>query len=170
MISRISRTMGDCAVPSGTGATASGGALGPGLADGSSCTAPFSPNSMCPKTFINRQEWCAVSAQDLHRADQLGGGEAELGEISGGGLPFPGALGGQLAAQTDHRLDVHLLRKAKQVRKLGELLDDDEDLAPELAAHQRQPQVLLVLVAIADGERLGIRVEREHEQELALAA
>ena len=56
------------------------------------------------------------------------------------------------------------------MRKLGELLDDDEDLAPQLAAHQRQPQVLLVLVAIADGERLGIRVEREHDQELALAA
>ena len=56
------------------------------------------------------------------------------------------------------------------MRQLGELLDHDQDLAPELAPYQREPQVLLVLVAVADGERFGVRVHRKHDEELALAA
>src|SRR2546422_7880726 len=52
------------------------------------------------------------------------------------------------------------------------LFRSHQDLAPELASHQREPQVLLVLVAVADGERLGVRVQHlqrrseEHTSEL----
>src|SRR6185369_13330451 len=108
--------------------------------------------------------------EDAHRVDELGGGEAELGEVAGAALPLAGAARGELRAEADERLDPHLVGEPQQVRQLRELLDDDDDLAPELAAEERQPQELLVLVAVADGERLGVGVEAENDQELALGA
>ncbi len=111
-----------------------------------------------------------ASLRMLHRVDELRDGEAELGEVAGRALPFPGAAGGELGAEPDHRLDAHLVREAEQVRQLRELLDDDDDLAPELAPEEREPEELLVLVAVADGERLGVGVHPEDDEQLALRA
>ena len=54
--------------------------------------------------------------------------------------------------------------------ELGELLDHDDDLAPQLRGHQRGLDVLLVLVAVADDERLLVVQERHHRQQLGLGA
>jgi hypothetical protein len=109
-------------------------------------------------------------AQELHSLDQLRRGQPELGEVARGGLPLAGPLGGELAAQPDQGLHVHLLRQPEQVRQLGELLDHHDDLTAQLAPEQRQSQIFLVLVAVADGEGLGVGVEGEHDEQLALAA
>ena len=83
-------------------------------------------------------------------------------------LPVPSR--GELRAEPDHRLDAHLLPELEELRQLGELLDDDDDLAPELSAEEREAEELLVLVAVADRERLGVGVHPEHHEQLALRA
>ncbi len=108
--------------------------------------------------------------QDLHRVDELGDGEPELREVAGRALPLPRAARRELRAQADHGLDAHLVGEAQELRELGELLDDDDDLAAELAAEEGEAQELLVLVAVADGERLGVGVHAEDDEELALRA
>jgi hypothetical protein len=95
---------------------------------------------------------------------------AELREVAGGAFPLPGAPGGELRAEPDHRLDAHLVAEPEQVRQLGELLDDHDHLAAELPAEEREAEVLLVLVPVADGERLRVGVHPEDDEQLALRA
>ena len=108
--------------------------------------------------------------QHLDGADELRRGEPELGKVSGRRLPLARPFGGQLAAQPDQRLHVHLVGELQEMRQLGQLLDDDDDLPSQLASDEGEAEVLLVLVAVADGEGLGVGVEREDDQQLALAA
>ena len=51
--------------------------------------------------------------------------------------------------------------------QLGGLLDHDEGVEPELAADQRQADVLAVLVAVADHDRAAAR-QRQHRHQLGL--
>ncbi len=112
----------------------------------------------------------AALPQDVNGLDELGDGEAELGEVAGAALPLPGAPGGELGAEPDHGLHAQLVGQPEELGQLGELLDDHDDLAAELAAEQGQPEELLVLVAVADGDGLGVGVEAEHDEQLALGA
>jgi hypothetical protein len=54
--------------------------------------------------------------------------------------------------------------------ELGELLDDEDHVQTELRGEQRRLDVLLVLVAVADDERLGVVEHRHHGEQLGLAA
>ena len=54
-------------------------------------------------------------------------------------------------------------------RQLGRLLDHDEGLQAELAADQREADVLAILVAVADDEAARAR-QRQHRHQLGLAA
>jgi hypothetical protein len=53
---------------------------------------------------------------------------------------------------------------------LGELLDDEEGPTAEALGEQRGLDVLLVFVAVADDHGLGVVEEREHHEQLGLAA
>ena len=53
---------------------------------------------------------------------------------------------------------------------LAQLLDHDEDLMAELLAHEGEAHELLVLVAVADDEMIGVLGEAEHRLQLGLAA
>ena len=47
------------------------------------------------------------------------------------------------------------VRRLEQHVELAQLLEHDEDLVPELLAHEGQAHELLVLVAVADDEVVG---------------
>src|SRR5205823_6205263 len=56
------------------------------------------------------------------------------------------------------------------VVELGRLLDDEDDLLAHLRREQRGLDVFLVLVTVADDQRLVVLVDRHDREELGLAA
>ena len=111
----------------------------------------------------------ARPAQRVERAQDLPGGEAELGALAAGVLPLAGTDRGQANAQADARRHVQRRRLVQHDAQLGELLDDDVDPVTELLADQRAPDVGAVLVAVADDHRPG-RGDPEHGRQFRLAA
>jgi len=67
-------------------------------------------------------------------------------------------------------VDAGLLRDPDDVVDLRELLHDDDDPLAELAAEERQADVVVVLVAVADDEARRALVHRERDHELGLGA
>ncbi len=111
-----------------------------------------------------------VRAQKIDRLDDLARRQAELGPVAARRLPAPRALGRQLDADADARAHPDLLGGLGDQRQLGELLDDDQHRASQLRRHQRGLDVLLVLVAVADDQRVLV-VEHGHDgQQLGLGA
>ena len=111
-----------------------------------------------------------VGAQEVDRLDHLARRQAELRAVAARRLPAPRPLGGQLDADADARAHADLLGGLGDQRELGELLDDDEDRAPQLRRHQRGLDVLLVLVAVADDQRVLVVEHRHDRQQLRLGA
>ncbi len=107
---------------------------------------------------------------DLRGDQDLRRGEAELGVLAPGLGPLARALGHEAHAQADHRIDAHVLGDAGDGPDLGELLGDEDDLLAELAPEQRGADEVVVLVAVADDERLVVGVHREAREDLGLAA
>ena len=60
--------------------------------------------------------------------------------------------------------------KARVSFQLVQLLDDDDRPTPQLGRQQRQLDVLAVLVAVADQQRARLVVDRQHAEQLGLAA
>ena len=102
--------------------------------------------------------------------DHLGGREAELREVAAGLLPAAGAARRQARAEAELRLDLHALADAVDVVELGRLLDDEDDRLAHLRREQRGLDVLLVLVAVADDQRLVVLMDRHDREQLGLAA
>src|SRR5690606_1323709 len=92
------------------------------------------------------------AAQLLDGREHLLGRQAELGAVAARLLPLAGPARRQAGADADARDDAELAGDAVDLVELARLLDDDDDLAPQLRGHQRHPDVLLVLVAVADDE------------------
>ncbi len=76
----------------------------------------------------------------------------------------------QAHAQADPRLDPHLRGNLGDLLDLGDLLRDDDHFLAELAADQRGADVVPVLVAVADDQRLGILMDGETGEDLRLRA
>src|SRR5262249_23028159 len=96
----------------------------------------------------------APRLQLLDRLDHLARRPAELREVAARLLPAAGAARRQARAHAEARLDVHPLRHAVDLIELARLLDDEHDHLAHLRREQRGLDVLLVLVAVADDERL----------------
>ena len=107
-------------------------------------------------------------AQFLDGEKDLGGVEAELGVVAGGERPLALAARLEFYAEADHGLHAGLLRDLDDVVDLGDLLDDDDDLLAELAAEEREADVVVVFVAVADDEPLRTLVHRERDHQLGL--
>jgi hypothetical protein len=101
---------------------------------------------------------------------QLAGREPELRLLSAALRPAPESFRRQLDANARRGLDAERVRGLEQHVELGQLLDDDEHLMPELLTHQSQTHELGVLVAVADNEVIRAFPEREHGLQLGLAA
>src|SRR5438874_2669046 len=64
--------------------------------------------------------------------EHLGQGQAELGAIAGAGTPTTRTARRQLDADAEHRPYPQLLRVADDRLQFGELLDDRDDVLPNL--------------------------------------
>ena len=111
-----------------------------------------------------------VGAQEVDRLDHLARRQAELGPVAARRLPAPRPLGRQLDPDADARANPDLLGGLRDQLQLRELLDDDQHRAAELRRHQRGLDVLLVLVAVADDQRLFVVQHGHHGQQLRLGA
>jgi len=76
----------------------------------------------------------------------------------------------ELDANAGGRIHTKLVGDLKKDVDFAELLDDDENLVTELLAHEREPHELLVLVAVAHDQMVGVLGESEDSLELGLAA
>ncbi len=108
-------------------------------------------------------------AQVFPQIQHLARRQAELGLVTTAVLPFARAQRGQAHAHAQARLDAQLARLLDDQRQLGGLFHHDEGLQAQLAADQGQPDVLAILVAVADDEAAGAR-QRQHRHQLGLAA
>jgi len=108
-------------------------------------------------------------AQALPQVQQLARVQPELGLVAAAVLPLAGAQRGQPHAHAETRLHAQHTGFLQHQLQLGRLLDHDERLQAQLAADQRQPDVLAVLVAVADDQATRTR-QGEHRHQLRLAA
>ena len=109
-------------------------------------------------------------AQLVDRLHELRGVEPELRLLAAALLPAAEAARRELDAHAGRRRHAHLVGDLEQHVDLAQLLDHDEDLMPELLAHEGEAHELLVLVAVADDQVLGVLGEAENRLQLRLAA
>src|SRR6185503_8518684 len=113
----------------------------------------------------------AALLEVLHGVDDLGNGQAELAAVAGRLAPAAGAGGGELDADAEARLDAVALAVLGDEQQLGNALDDDEDVAAELARQHGAFDVLVVLEAVADDRALAAAArQRQRGEQLGLAA
>ena len=108
--------------------------------------------------------------QLVDRLHELRGVEPELRLLAAALLPAAKAARRELDAHAGRRRHAHLVGDLQQHVDLAQLLEHDEDLVPELLAHEGEAHELLVLVAVADDDVLGVLGESENRLQLGLAA
>ena len=108
--------------------------------------------------------------QDLQRFEQLARRESELAGVAAALLPLAAARRGELDAYAQVRPYVQLLGKAGYELELVHLLHDEEDALAHLLGEQGELDVALVLVAVADDERVAVGVHGYHRMQLRLRA
>ena len=96
----------------------------------------------------------AFLAQDLHRLEDLGDEQAELGFVAGRVAPLARAFAREFHAHADARPHVVFLGDAQDGRQLAEVLDHRDDGAAELGGDDHRFEVAVVLEAVADDEPL----------------
>ena len=109
-------------------------------------------------------------AELFAREENFGRVEAELGVVAGGHGPFAFAARLEFGAETDHGLHADFLGDFDDVVDFGELLDDEDDFLAELAGEEREADVIVILVAVADDEAVGAFVHRDGDHQLGLGA
>ena len=91
--------------------------------------------------------------QYLHKLQGLAGGQAELGRLATRFHPATGAAGKELDSHAHPGSDAHLLGILQNIKDLLEEVDNYYYIIYIMDA-QSQAQIILVLVAVADEERL----------------
>ena len=104
----------------------------------------------------------------IDQLDQLRHVEAELALFATALRPATESCRRQLDAHARRRHDAQLVCHLQQHIELRELLEHDEHAMPELLADQRQPHELVVLVAVADDQVVGLVGERDDRLQLRL--
>uniref|UniRef100_J3MAZ6 Uncharacterized protein n=1 Tax=Oryza brachyantha TaxID=4533 RepID=J3MAZ6_ORYBR len=105
--------------------------------------------------------------------ENLRGVQAELALLPRRGAEVAGVLGAQLSAHADHRAHAEAAAGLDDNVELLLLLEHDDRVEPHGARDERERDVLVVLVAVADeqGVRVAARGEAAHrEQQLRLGA
>ncbi len=107
-------------------------------------------------------------AKAVDEFDELRRIEPELALLPGTLRPTPGAFGRELHPHADRRAHLQLRRDLEQHVQLRQLLDDDEDLVPDLLPHEGEAHELVVLVPVADDQVIRVLGDREHRLQLGL--
>src|SRR5438874_9573205 len=80
----------------------------------------------------------------------FGGVETKFRVIAGRHRPFALAAGEKLGSKTDQRFDPRFLGNLDDIVDFGELLDDENDLLPQLSPEEGESDVIVIFVAVAD--------------------
>ena len=108
--------------------------------------------------------------QAIDELHELCGAQSEFRFLAAALRPTSRPFGVQLDAHASRGIYTELVRDFEQHVDFTQLLDDDEHLVTELLPHESEAHELLVLVAIAHDEVIGVLGEREHRLKLGLAA
>src|SRR5690606_31712922 len=105
-----------------------------------------------------------------HEHHQLGRAQAELGALTTRLGPASEAGRCELDSDTRGGRYAHFIRDLQQYVQLAQLLEDDEHPMPELLSHECQSNELMVLVAVADDQVVGVCIQSKHSLKLRLGA
>ena len=94
----------------------------------------------------------------VNGTEQLAGVQAELAAVAAALFPLAAAAARQLDAEADVRADVQSLGNPVDEFQFAQFLNDDKDAASHLLCQQSELDVALVLVTVADDDRVGIQV------------
>src|SRR6478735_1184684 len=108
--------------------------------------------------------------QAIDDLDHLRGGEPEFGAVARGICPTADALGRQLGANAEQRLDAELLGGSEYDVDLLQALEHDDDGLVELLRQERGLDVAGVLVPVADDQTADLLHGSECDQKLWLGA
>ena len=106
--------------------------------------------------------------EELKGIEELGTGETKLAGIATALFPFTAAAAGKFDANAQLRLDIEFLCHTGDDLKLVEFLYYDEDALAHLLCKQSQLDIALVLVAVADDERVALTLNGDDGMELGL--
>ncbi len=112
----------------------------------------------------------ALFVENLQRLEQFRRGEAEFRGVAAAVFPFSGARRGQLNANAEVGHHAELFGGAGDDVELVELLHDDENTLAHLLREQRQLDVRLVFIAVADDERVALALHGDDGVQLGLRA
>ena len=112
----------------------------------------------------------ALLIEQLEGFEQLGTGQSELRGVAAALFPLAATARCQLDAYADVRAYTQLLCFASDELKLVHLLHDDENLLAHLLSEQRQLDVRLVLVAVADDDGVALALHGDDGMQLRLRA
>ena len=111
-----------------------------------------------------------VFLKEVEGFEQFGRGEAELAAVATRFLPFACARAGQLDAHAEVGRDLQATGDFCCRLQFVQLLADDDDLTAHLLGEQGELDELLVLVTIANDERVGVGAEGDDGVKLGLGA
>ena len=106
------------------------------------------------------------SFEEIESVEQFAGVEAELAAVAAALFPLAAARAGQLDADADVGANLQPFRNVGDEFQFIHLLDHEEDAASHLLGQQGQLDVVFVLVAVADDERVFVGIDGQHCVEL----
>src|SRR5688500_9812933 len=106
----------------------------------------------------------------VDQLDELRGAQPELRFLSAAFCPAARAFRVKLDPYARRWRHAELVGHLQQNIHLAQLLEDDENLMTQLLTHQSEAHELLVLVAVAHDEVIGVLGQPQHRLELRLAA
>ena len=102
--------------------------------------------------------------------EQLARRESELARVTSAVLPFARSARGEFYPYAKVRLDIELPRRLGNDFEFVEFLDDNENSLAHLLRQQSQLYIVLVLVSVADDERVALTLQRDDGMQLRLRA
>ena len=106
----------------------------------------------------------AGPAHPVQRFDHFGGGEAELGFFATGILPVPFADARQASAQAKQGPDAQSPALVDQQIQFRQFFQDQVTAISHTRRDQPQPNIVAILVTIADDNSAGRRSRQHHHQ------
>ena len=110
------------------------------------------------------------SFEKIECVEQFAGVEAELAAVAAALFPLAAARAGQLDADADVGANLQPFRNVGDEFQFVHLLDHEEDAASHLLGQQRQFDVVFVLVAVADDERVLVGIDSQYSVEFGFRA
>ena len=108
--------------------------------------------------------------QKIEGIEQFARIQTELAAVATALFPLAATRAGQFDADTDVGANLQPFRDVGNQFQLVQFLDHEEDAAPHLLGQQGQFDVVLVLIAVADDERVLVGIDGQHRMQFGFGA